>query len=340
MCTQSSFFLFSRLGYFCVVVFRVSIFEKQMDNKRIAVFLIRAYIFLSNSSSLSEEERCRIEAANFLLANELVRQLQEKHKKHLLPLMIPAAQLPLLTTNIGVQDAQNAEGMRYQAEVHANVAALLGAFCFAALVSDGKTTVGIVTADNGTILDNDRFPLQLFLVSPFTMEIFDQIRIFLVASALVCLMLAFTKFFYLQLFLTGSHAREYFRAYAAPINVVCGTFHYGLLLWLCSVPLYVLKYFGFSLVFVASVLLLFFFLWSWIGGIIALTRMHLLLLHLEMGIYEEPAPTTLREFLHGMGNPDELLRQIVARRRELGTEWVEKAPFYRHMERPERNTMN
>ena len=95
----------------------------------------------------------------------------------------------------------------------------------------------------------DEPQIQWFLT---LVHVCDQLRMIIMVGAFLMLIRALMLFFYVDMLLTNSGNRRFFRAFSGVVTNECDTFHFGLFAMLFSVPLYAFKFFGFSFVTVVS----------------------------------------------------------------------------------------
>ncbi len=89
-------------------------------------------------------------------------------------------------------------------------------------------------------------PTELFRLSAFWTACIDQLRVIIVAATVFSLTILVIMMLCLQEFLTLRSGVKYFRAWAPTLNAQCIWLINSMYGFLLSVPLYMLKYFGFS----------------------------------------------------------------------------------------------
>ena len=223
-------------------------------------------------------------------ANELIAAFIKRHSAFRCIGVRPMdIHMPLVTSPAQPQDFDSFKNMQYSVDVHMQAPIVLAGFSFSALVTEGPTHVGIGHADDDWTGGTHQGIRPLFLVEESTMQAFDQVRVALVALALILFAHSFYRCFYIQVFSSNSSSKKFFRAWAGPINKACVLWQAGLHLWLLSVPLYVLKYFGFSVVFFVAA---FATLWSmgafFVSFAFPLFKLRSLLDGLELGFADPP----------------------------------------------------
>eukprot|EP00392_Amoebophrya_sp_AT5.2_P002113 g2118.t1 len=189
-------------------------------------------------------------------ANALLLDYFKRHKAFFTPVGTPKDVFASQCAN--VQDCENWSALQYQCQTHQQMAGLLAAFAFAALVGETEvdydrvfvrnrrsshilhTWFGLGAGGGGENAEQD-------LISPQTVNTVDQIRIFLVIAAMCCHIRSFLGF---------------------------------------VVPLYVFKFFGCSVAFLLSVPLVFYVICSSTQICVFLGGLQNIANHCELGLYE------------------------------------------------------
>ncbi|CAD7959078.1 unnamed protein product [Amoebophrya sp. A25] len=206
----------------------------------------------------------------------------EDHKKpHLAPYY------PLTSCNTTYEDAGTCNGLLMQVEMHAQVATVLAAFVFAALIAESPSQ----------LFEGSPTPQQkseLFRVSEMTMNILDQIRVFFLASILLSLVVLLLCMLCLQEYLTTRAGKKYFRVWSPTLNNQCIWMVNTLMAFLLTVPLYVLKYFGFSVIFFLIAPMPLYWIKQLFTILTAYTDLAILLNHIELGVKVDLQTTSSR----------------------------------------------
>ena len=165
-----------------------------------------------------------------------------------------------------IQDAADWQGLQYQCMGHEQMATVLVGFVFAALVEESPTDVErlINFAPKATPSDGyhpkkfggnklvlipslndidtlDDPGIQWFLT---LVAVIDQVRMALMVISFLFLLKALLRFFYVDMLLTNSGNRHFFRAFTGMVTRECDNFHYGMFCMLFCLPLYTFKHFG------------------------------------------------------------------------------------------------
>ena len=165
-----------------------------------------------------------------------------------------------------IQDAADWQGLQYQCMGHEQMATVLVGFVFAALVEESPTDVErlINFAPKATPSDGyhpkkfggnklvlipslndidtlDDPGIQWFLT---LVAVIDQVRMALMVISFLFLLKALLRFFYVDMLLTNSGNRQFFRAFTGMVTRECDNFHYGMFCMLFCLPLYTFKHFG------------------------------------------------------------------------------------------------
>lgn len=212
-------------------------------------------------------------------ADSLIKEYLAEHSAILAPLGVPAS--PLTTQNAKVQDAENYQALQYQCQTHQQMGGLLAAFAFAALVGETETRVDRISSGPGVLISLPDDSVERDRI----VNCLDQIRLGCVALSMCLFIRSFMTFVYVDMWLTSSACRKIYLAFAGAVTKECATFHHAMYLLLFSVPLYLFKFFGLSIVFFLSLFLPFFVIGTLLEKILALSGLQNIANHLEMGTY-------------------------------------------------------
>ncbi|CAD7947723.1 unnamed protein product [Amoebophrya sp. A120] len=184
---------------------------------------------------------------------------------------------PLVSANTAYEDAGTSNGLIMQVEMHAQVATVLAAFVFAALIAESPSQLYEGSA-------TPTLKCELFRVSELAMSIVDQVRVFFIGWILCSFIVLLLCFLGLQEYLTTRAGRKYFRVWCPTLNSQCLWMVNTILVFLLVVPLYVVKYFGFSVIFFLTCAISFYWIATLFKHFEAYTDLASLLNNIELGV--------------------------------------------------------
>ncbi|CAD7966178.1 unnamed protein product [Amoebophrya sp. A120] len=254
-------------------------------------------------------------------ANSLLQTYLRQWKQYAFPVGLPQDIFTSQCAN--VQDCQDWNSLQYQCQTHQQMAGLLAAFAFAALVGETETNYERVMSGREVLFEADRK----------TVEILDQVRIGLVVLAMCCQIRAFLGFVYVDCWLCSSACRKFYLAFCGIVTKECGAFHFGLYFLLYSVPLYVFKFFGFSVVFFLSCPMVIYAVVTSTQVAILCGGIQNIANHAELGLYENlrgpkaswSAATVFDCFFKDPLLPNTMPKEVLAEREKRGRNWKRNA---------------
>lgn len=160
-----------------------------------------------------------------------------------------------------VQDVPDKDSLQYQCTVHQQMAAVLAAFVFSALISESSTDLSKIvdyhpgrrTEDPGaesSFLKNQFGGKKFFLFdlnndTGFVLvNVLDQLRVGMMGVSFFFFVRALMMFVYVDMYLTTRAFKHFPLSLAQIVTNECQTFHYALFAMVFSIPLYSFKFFG------------------------------------------------------------------------------------------------
>ena len=201
---------------------------------------------------------------------------------------------------------------------HLHVAAIIAAFIFTAIVSDGpcKLYQGSETKQQAS---------ELFRASEMQMNILDQVRIGLLCTSLMMELMVVFQCLVLHEFMTVRCCRKFHRPWTGALNNLCVTMLMGIVLWVFTVPFTVLKYFGFSVVFFYTCLIPLYFTYKVFHNVGIFVQLWALLANLELGRYWiDPYWAKVSGMKNSFVPVD---MQLEREKKQMGKEWWTKNGF-------------